>query len=73
MTKLFHLNAFLFVTNSSLFQYSSYSGLVSFWVGRETDNQDWIDRGVESKDAIEKLVESASAWNFQNSKSSFHY
>jgi predicted ATPase len=62
-----------FNMSAPMFHRIFYSGLVSFWVGRETDNQDWIDRGVESKDAIEKLVESASAWNFQNSKSSFRY
>ncbi len=56
------------ITNSFLFHDSSYSGLVSFWVGRETDDQEWIARGVESKDAIEKMIKSASAWNFQNSK-----
>uniref|UniRef100_A0A7S2LX91 Uncharacterized protein n=1 Tax=Skeletonema marinoi TaxID=267567 RepID=A0A7S2LX91_9STRA len=49
-----------------------YSGLVSFWVARETDDNDrkeskkWIKRGVECKDKIEKLSVSASTWNFEN-------
>jgi len=46
----------------------SYSGLVSFWVGREKNDKKWIARGVECKDEIEKLAASASIWNFQNSE-----
>mmetsp|Transcript_3236 Transcript_3236/g.4867 ORF Transcript_3236/g.4867 Transcript_3236/m.4867 type:complete len:281 (+) Transcript_3236:39-881(+) len=47
-----------------------YSGLVSFWVARETDDKKeltkWIKRGVECKDKMEKLSVSASTWNFEN-------
>ena len=50
----------------------SYSGLVSFWVARETNDRKeltkWIRRGVECKDKIEKLSVSASTWNFENSE-----
>ena len=51
----------------------SYSGLVSFWIAREINNdkkksKKWIKRGVECKDEIEKLSVSASKWNFQNSE-----
>ena len=46
----------------------SYSGLVSFWIGREKDDKNWIARGVKCKDEIERLVVSASTWNFQNSE-----
>ncbi len=47
---------------------SSYFGLISFWIGRETNDKKWIARGTESKEAIEKLSLLASTWNFQNSK-----
>jgi hypothetical protein len=49
----------------------SYSGLVSFWVGREKGDKNskkWIERGVKCKEEIEKLAVSASVWNFQNSE-----
>ena len=52
----------------------SYSGLVSFWVAREMNDNDrkeltkWIKRGVECKDKMEKLSVSASTWNFENSE-----
>ncbi len=47
---------------------SSYFGLVSFWIGRETDDKEWIARGKKSKVSIEKLAALASTWNFQNSE-----
>jgi hypothetical protein len=46
----------------------SYSGLVSFWVGREKNDSKWIARGCKCKEEIEKLAASASIWNFQNSE-----
>ena len=49
----------------------SYSGLVSFWIARESNSKKkkkWIRRGVECKDKIEKLSDLASTWNFQNSE-----
>ena len=50
---------------------SSYFGLVSFWIGRETNSNRWIARGAESKVSIEKLAVLASTWNFQNSECRF--
>jgi tetratricopeptide (TPR) repeat protein len=52
---------------------SRYSGLVSFWIGREINDKKresmkWLARGVACKDEIEKLAASASKWNFQNSE-----
>uniref|UniRef100_A0A7S2L2X7 Orc1-like AAA ATPase domain-containing protein n=1 Tax=Skeletonema marinoi TaxID=267567 RepID=A0A7S2L2X7_9STRA len=55
-----------FNMSAPMFHRIFYSGLVSFWVGREMDDQEWIARGVECKNAIKKMVESASSWNFQN-------
>ncbi len=46
----------------------SYAGLVSFWIGRETNDRELLRKGTECKDKIEKLVVSASTWNFQNSE-----
>jgi len=54
----------------------SYSGLVSFWIGREIKDgkkaKKWLARGAECKDEMEKLAASASEWNFQNSEYQFH-
>ncbi len=47
---------------------SSYYGLVSFWLGRETNDERWVARATESKVSIEKLAVLASTWNFQNSE-----
>lgn len=56
---------------------NSYSGLASFWIGREIKDRKkakkWLTRGAEIKDEMEKLTASASEWNFQNSEYQFHH
>ncbi|KAL7431919.1 hypothetical protein ACHAXM_002874 [Skeletonema potamos] len=53
-------------STSTMFFRRFYSGLVSFWVGREKNDSKWIARGCKCKEEIEKLAASASIWNFQN-------
>lgn len=45
----------------------SYTGLASFWIGREVNDMKWIKMGVDSKKEIEKMGVD-SQWNFENSK-----
>ncbi len=65
---IFTLEFCLILTFITSCRTHSYAGLVSFWIGRETNDRELLRKGTECKDKIEKLVVSASTWNFQNSE-----
>ena len=63
--------AFSVIGNLAMFSWAMRTfceGLVSFWIGRETNDREWIARGQKSRLAMSKLVDSASSWNFQSKR-----
>mmetsp|Transcript_28018 Transcript_28018/g.51065 ORF Transcript_28018/g.51065 Transcript_28018/m.51065 type:complete len:227 (+) Transcript_28018:274-954(+) len=54
----------IFVFSSSI--QSFYEGLVSFWIGRDEEDNDWIARGKNSCKVMENMANTLSKWNFEN-------